>query len=194
MQGRHRQHIAGEGEPKCAEKKNHEASIEGYQALRKVRYRSPVVVQKSTAAVENLVPRSSTEQNLTMRALAGLLAAVALAFGVYYFHLRQMPSTDAGTAPTQAISLTAVRSDLLQIAQAERSNIALNSKCDSLDELISSGALTIGRRERDGYSYQVSCSGMDFQVIAEHPGPPAAAGVRYPKLAIDASMQIQEVR
>ena len=129
-----------------------------------------------------------------MRALAGLLAAAALAFGVYYFYMRQMPTTDAGTAPTQAISLIGVRADLLQIAQAERGNIALNSKCDSLDDLVSSGSLTMDRKERDGYSYTVSCSGTDFQVIAEHPPAAPGSGIRYPKLAIDASMQIQEVQ
>jgi hypothetical protein len=128
-----------------------------------------------------------------MRALAGLLAAVAVAFGVYYFYLKKMPSTDEGTAPTQAISLTGVRSDLLQIAQAERGNIALNSKCVSLEELISSGALTVSRKERDGYTYEVNCSGSDFEVVAEHPAAAAGPGIHYPKLAIDGTMTVREV-
>jgi hypothetical protein len=129
-----------------------------------------------------------------MRAIAGLLAAVALAAGVYYYYVKKMPTTDEGTAPTQAISLTGVRSDLLQIAQAERGNIALNSKCASLDELISAGSLTMNKKERDGYSYEVSCSGTDFEVTAEHPAALAGSGIRYPKLAIDASMQLREVQ
>jgi hypothetical protein len=129
-----------------------------------------------------------------MRALAGLLAVVALAFGVYYFSLKKMPTTDQGTAPTQAITLTGVRGDLLQIAQAERGNIALDGKCVSLDDLISSGALTMSRKERDGYTYDVSCSGSDFQVTAEHPAALAGSGIRYPKLAIDGAMQVREVQ
>ncbi len=128
-----------------------------------------------------------------MRAIAGLLAAVALAAGVYYYYVKKMPTTDEGTAPTQAISLTGVRSDLLQIAQAERGNIALNSKCASLDELISAGSLTMNKKERDGYSYEVSCTGTDFVVTAEHPAAAAGSGIRYPKLAIDGSMQVREV-
>ena len=68
-----------------------------------------------------------------MRSLAGLLVAVAVAFGVYYFYAKRMPVTDEGTAPTQAISLTGVRGDLLQIAQAERGYIALNGNCVRLD-------------------------------------------------------------
>lgn len=119
---------------------------------------------------------------------------MAIGFGIYQYYLRQMPTTDQGTVATQAISLTGVRSDLLQIAQAERSNIALNSKCLSLDELISSGALTMGRKERDGYTYEVSCTGTDFQVIAEHPAALAGSGIRFPKLAIDATMQVREVQ
>ncbi len=128
-----------------------------------------------------------------MRALAGVLVAAIILFGVYEFYLKKMPSTDEGTAPTQAISLTGVRSDLLQIAQAERGNIALNSKCVSLDELISSGALTMNRKERDGYTYEVNCSGSGFQVIAEHPPAAEGSGIRYPKLAIDDTMQIGEI-
>ena len=129
-----------------------------------------------------------------MRALAGLLAFVALAFGIYYFYLKKLPSTDEGTAATQAISLTGVRSDLLQIAQAERANIALNGKCASLDELISSGALTMNKKERDGYTYDVSCTASDFQVVAEHPAALAGSGIRYPELAVDGTMQVREVQ
>jgi hypothetical protein len=127
-----------------------------------------------------------------MRALAGLLVAAALAFGVYYFYMKKMPGTEEGTAPTQAISLTGVRSDLLQIAQAERAAMALNSKCLSLDELISSGSLTVSRKERDGYTYTVNCTGSDFEVVAEHPAAAAGAEIRYPKLVIDATMQVRE--
>jgi hypothetical protein len=129
-----------------------------------------------------------------MGKLAGVLAFAAVAFGIYYFTLKRMPTTDQGTAPTQAISLTGVRSDLLQIAQAERGEIALNSKCVSLKELVSSGAINMARRERDGYTYEVSCNGSDFQVVAEHAPAPEGSPIRYPKLAIDSAMQIQEVQ
>lgn len=129
-----------------------------------------------------------------MRALAVVLVAAIILFGVYEVYLKKMPSTDQGTAPTQAISLTGVRSDLLQIAQAERGEIALNSKCVSLDELVSSGALTMNRKERDGYTYEVSCSGSDFQVIAGHAAAPEGSGIRYPKLVIDSTMQVREIQ
>lgn len=104
-----------------------------------------------------------------------------------------MPTTDEGTAPTQAISLTGVRTDLLQIAQAERGYIALNGQCAPLEELISSKALAMSRPERDGYSYSIQCSGGDFSVTARHVPAPAGSPIRYPTLAIDQSMQVHEV-
>ena len=129
-----------------------------------------------------------------MKGIVAIVVVAAILLGVYYYYLKRLPTTDSGTVATQAISLTGVRSDLLQIGQAERSNMALHGKCFSLDELISSGALTMSRSGRDGYMYSVACSdGSDFQVVAEHPAAPPGSSLRYPRLALDSTMQIQEV-
>jgi hypothetical protein len=128
-----------------------------------------------------------------MRFLVALLVSAAAVFGIYHYYFKSMPTTDQGTAPTQAISLTGVRSDLLQIAQAERSYIALNGHCASLSELISSNSLSIPRTERDGYTYSVDCSGNDFTATARHLPAPAGSPIRYPNLAIDANMQVGEI-
>ncbi len=128
-----------------------------------------------------------------MRALGMLLVAAGLLFGVYEYYLKKMPTSDPGTTSTQAISLTGVRADLLQIAQAERSYIALNGHCASLDELISSNSLAMARSQRDGYSYTVDCSGGDFTVVARHPPAPVGSPIRYPALTIDQTMQVHEV-
>ena len=143
---------------------------------------------------ETLAGAISSIQNALMRALAMLLVAVGIGFAIYQYYLKQMPTTDAGTAATQAISLTGVRSDLLQIAQAERQNMALNGRCVSLDELVLSSTMMMSKRERDGYTYQVNCSGADFQVVAEHPPAPEGSKIRYPKLAIDSTMQVREIQ
>lgn len=130
-----------------------------------------------------------------MKGITSIIVVAGVLLGIYYYNLKRLPTTDAGTAATQAISLTGVRSDLLQIGQAERSYIALNGKCASLDELISSGSFTMVHSSRDGYTYQVACSGgADYQVTAEHPPAPANSSIRYPKLALDSTMQIQEVQ
>jgi hypothetical protein len=128
-----------------------------------------------------------------MRALVGLLVAVAFLGGVYYFYLKKMPSSDEGTAPTQAISLTGVRGDLLQIAGAERNYMAANGRCAALDELISTNSVAMSRPERDGYVYTMACSSQDFSVTARHAPAPAGSPIRYPNLAIDQMMQVHEV-
>jgi hypothetical protein len=140
-----------------------------------------------------LATHGAARKTTLMRALAMILVAAGILFGVYEYYLKKMPTTDPGTAPTQAISLTGVRSDLLQIAQAERQTIALNSKCLSLDELASADAVTMKRQGRDGYAYRIECSGTDFQVIAEHPPAAADSPIRYPTLAADSLMQVREI-
>jgi hypothetical protein len=136
---------------------------------------------------------AARHHNAVMRALAILLVAAGLLFGVYEYSLKKMPASDPGTAPTQAISLTGVRADLLQIAQAERAYIVSNGRCASLEELISSSSLAMSRAERDGYSYSVECSSGDFTVVAHHPPPPPGSPIRYPALTIDQTMQVHEV-
>jgi hypothetical protein len=115
--------------------------------------------------------------------------------GVYFFYFRKMPVTDTGTAPTQAISLTGVRMDLTQIAQAERTYVASNGKCASLDELSTSGLMNLAKTEREGYTYEVRCgSGTDFSVIAHHAPAPPDSPVRYPILSVDQNMQVSEAQ
>jgi hypothetical protein len=151
------------------------------------------VVPQRTNSPEKLVLEARSRHTFLMRSFASLLGVAILAVGIYVFYLKKMPSTNEGTAPTQAISLTEVRSDLLQIAQAERASMALNGRCLSFDELISSGGLSLRRTERDGYAYEISCSGVDFRVLAEHPPAPEGSPIRYPNLVIDSTMKIQEL-
>jgi hypothetical protein len=122
-----------------------------------------------------------------------LLVFSALLYGAYVFYLKKLPATDSVTAFTQEISLNGVRRDLLQIAQAERANIASNGSCASLPDPITSDMSEMTRTEHDGYSYSVECSGLEFNAVASH--APAAGGshIRYPKLAMDQNMQVYEV-
>jgi hypothetical protein len=104
-----------------------------------------------------------------------------------------MPTVAEGTAPTQAVSLTGVRMDLLQIAKAERNSIAVDGRCSAIEELISSGSMSMSRPGRDGYSYSVDCSGSDFTVTARHAPAPAGSTIRYPNYAIDQTMEVREL-
>jgi hypothetical protein len=128
-----------------------------------------------------------------MKPLVGLLVTAGFLFGVYALYLKRMPTVAEGTASTQAISLTGVRMDLLQIAKAERNSIGVDGRCASLDELLSSGSMSLSRTERDGYSYSVDCSGTDFTVTARHAPAPAGSPIRYPNYAIDQSMEVREL-
>jgi hypothetical protein len=128
-----------------------------------------------------------------MRALAVVLIAVAALFAAFHYYFQKMPTTDEGTAPTQAITLTGVRADLLQIASAERAFIALNSRCAPLGELASSSDLPVPRAGRDGYAYSVECSGEHFTVSARHQPAPAGSSIRYPNFAVDDNMQVNEI-
>jgi len=129
-----------------------------------------------------------------MRFLVGLLITAGLLLGVYMFQLKKMPTTDRGTASTQAISLTGVRMDLLHIAEAERLNVASNGRCASMDELISAQSVSMSRPERDGYSYSVDCAGSAFSVTASHSPAPEGSGIRFPTLMVDQTMQVREVQ
>jgi len=156
----------------------------------------PGVVSLRNSSRVSLELPCSQRNNSCMRSLvglAGLLVSVALIFVVYHFYLKTMPATDIGTAPTQAISLTGVRTDLLQIADAEHGYIATNGHCATLDELISSNSISMTRTERDGYAYAIQCSGGDFTATARHLPAPAGSLVRYPSLAIDSGMQVREI-
>jgi hypothetical protein len=128
-----------------------------------------------------------------MRPLAGLLVVGALVGGFYYYNLKKMSSSDEGTSPTQAITLTGVRADLLQIAQAERSFVVTNGRCAPLNELMESGGMSMTKSERDGYQYSLECSNLEFNAVARHNPAPAGSGIRYPNLAVDQAMQFHEV-
>jgi hypothetical protein len=130
-----------------------------------------------------------------MKGFVGLLMALLIAGGIWYFYTKQMPTTDPGTAPTQAINLTGVRMDLVQMAQAERSYLASNGHCGSLHDLSSSGTVNLSRTERDGYFYEVKCGdGADFSIVAHHAPAPPDSPIRYPILAVDQNLQVGEVQ
>ncbi len=153
-----------------------------------------VVAFLRTNLVNYVAGCRSLEENRIMRGLAALLVAGGILFAVYHYYFQKMPTTDQGTAPTQAISLVSVREDLLLIAHAESGYIGQNGHCVSLDELISSGAFAMSHPAPDGYAYSIACSGTsDFSVTARHAPASAGSPIRHPTLAIDQSMDVHEV-
>jgi hypothetical protein len=129
-----------------------------------------------------------------MKIFVSLLVTVGFLWGVYILYLKRIPTVAEGTVATQAVSLTGVKMDLLQIAKAEHNSIGVDGRCMTMDELLSSGSMSLSRAERDGYSYSVECSGSDFTATARHAAAPAGSPVRYPTMVIDQSMQVREVQ
>src|SRR5258707_14237338 len=101
-----------------------------------------------------------------MKILVSLLVTTGFLFGIYILYLKRIPTVAEGTVATQAISLTGVKMDLLQIAKAERSSIGGSGHCMTMDELLPSGSMSLSRPEPAPYSYSVECSGNDFTVTA----------------------------
>ena len=124
-----------------------------------------------------------------MRSLLGLLAVALIAVFAYKFYFSQMQSAGTGAAtPAQAIDIVGVKNDLVGIAQAERAYQAEHGAYASLDELTSSGALTMKKTGRDGYTYDVQTSDSSFRAIAHCP---AATSPGCTSFAIDPSMEVQ---
>ncbi len=119
----------------------------------------------------------------------GLFAALAVGM---YIYAKQAQSTSAAAGannPKAAVNLVGVRNDLMSIAQAERSYFATEGKYTSLDELISSHALTV-IHERPPYTYDVETSGSGFRVTATRSGDDNSGAPAV--LSVDENMEFSQ--
>jgi hypothetical protein len=124
-----------------------------------------------------------------MRVIISLVITVAIGMGLYAMYLKSTVGSTGGH-PVSAISATSVKMQLLQIAQAERSYYAQNNSYATIDELASSGSLTLRSPDPDGYSYSADAAPGGFTVTARHVGAGGESG-DYPTLTIDQSMTVQ---
>jgi hypothetical protein len=121
--------------------------------------------------------------------LIGLLVVVGIGMFIYrsYFTAGGGAATMGTSNPRAAADTTGVKNDLLAMAQAERSNQALNGNYATLEELHANGNLLIDpARNRDGYAYSAEVSAGHFSITATYSGP--ASGM--PTLSIDETMQV----
>jgi hypothetical protein len=122
-----------------------------------------------------------------MKSLAGLLIVALLAALVYKYYFSNLQSAGTGT-PAQTIDIVGVKNDLIGIAQAERAHQAQHGSYASLDELMSSGELTMRQTSRNGYTYSVETSDQTFRAIAHCPTATFPGCSNY---AVDQSMEVQ---
>ena len=123
--------------------------------------------------------------------LLGLLLVVAVGLLLYrsYFTGSSGVMPGGTNNPRDAVNIVGVKNDLNSMAQAERAFMALNGRYVSLEELHSSGSLSIDpARGRQGYTYKADISGRRFTITATYSGP--ATGMS--TLAINEAMQITE--
>ncbi len=118
----------------------------------------------------------------------GLIAVLLIAaFGMYYYATASKAVSPAHGVPQATVDTAGVEQDLLQIASAERRYWATNNKYVSLDELISSGELQMGRTNRGPYNYSVDVSGSSFVARARAGNPPQGAPS---SLSVDESLHV----
>jgi len=126
-----------------------------------------------------------------MRALVGLLITLAIGYFVYRtFEMQSLPKEEGGGSPVSAISTTGVKNDLIAIAQAERAYYTEHGSYASLGDLTSSGAMTMTRTSRDGYTYSVDPQGSGFTVTARYSGPINPPPTSF---MIDQSMEVHAI-
>lgn len=124
-----------------------------------------------------------------MRSVVSLLAVAAIVLVSYKVFLsKAVTGAGANAAPTETIDVAGVKMDLLSIAQAERMYQAEHGSYASMDDLVSSGALSMRKNGRDGYTYGIETSGDGFRVTAVCPGAKFPGCSNY---SVDQTMEVQ---
>jgi hypothetical protein len=120
--------------------------------------------------------------------LVGLLVVAATVGLIYRYYFSQNQQAAPISHPTQTIDVIGVRNDLLGMAQAERIYQTQHSGYGSLDDLVSSGAMTVKKSGRDGYTYEAEVSTESFRIIAHCPRATQPGCTNY---FIDQTMEVQ---
>ncbi len=113
------------------------------------------------------------------------MVVIVAAVGGYLYTKQAKSVIEVGSTPQTTIDVTAVRNDLLGIANAERRYWVSNGKYGTLDELRTGGDISIPTRANYSYSAQTTETG--FKIVAAYSGPDSKA----PKsMAVNETMAI----
>jgi hypothetical protein len=119
------------------------------------------------------------------RAFGFIVLVIVVAIGGYIYTRQAQSVTKVGSNPQTTIDVTAVRNDLMALANAERQHFASYGKYVSLDELRTAGDITIPTRAN--YSYSAQTTDTTFKITAVYSGPDAKAPKR---ITVDETMAI----
>jgi len=122
------------------------------------------------------------------RAFGFLSLLSVLAVGMWLYTRQAKSVMPEGSGNVRAVVDTiGVQNDLLAIANAERSQFALEGKYLPLDELRSKGVINLPASGRSGYTYSVDAGSDGFRAVASYSGAPGTAP---PSISIDQTMEI----
>ena len=122
-----------------------------------------------------------------MKAISGILGLVLALAIVYFVYTMQFSKEGGNPPPKQQIDLTAVRSDLLSLAQAERRYFAINGTYATLEQLQQTGTIHFQGTGRRGYTYAIETSGAEHFRITARPSDPTR--LEWQTISIDETMQ-----
>jgi len=114
---------------------------------------------------------------------------IVLAVGMWiYTHAAKSVMPEGSGKVTGLVDTVGVQNDLLAIANAERSQFALNGHYLSLDELRANGEYNLPASGRAGYTYSVDTTSDGFRAVASYSGAPGTAPQT---ISIDQMMEIR---
>ena len=123
------------------------------------------------------------------RSFGFLSLLIVLALGMWLFTRQAKSVMPEGSGNVRAVvDTTGVQNDLLAIANAERSQFALEGKYLLLDELRSKGVINLPASGRAGYTYSVDAGSDGFRAVASYSGVPGTAPQT---ISIDQTMEIR---
>jgi hypothetical protein len=120
--------------------------------------------------------------------IAGLLIVLVIGYLMYTSQIREIGD---GKTIVHQLNLTAVRSDLLSLAQAEKLYCATNGNYATLEELRRSNVLnSIPEAGRSGYQYTIEVDGAALFLIKASPTDSSRSDL--PTLSIDETLQLSQ--
>ena len=126
-----------------------------------------------------------------MRAALGMAGLLIVLLIGYLIYTSQIRAVGDGKALVNQVNLTAVRDDLLSLAQAERLHCAANGSYATLEELRRSNVMnSIPEAGRSGYQYTVEVDGAaHFKITARQTD---SSRSDLPTLSIDETLQLSQ--
>ena len=123
-----------------------------------------------------------------MRAFGLIAVIIVLGVGFYVYQQRAATMMPGGASPTEQIDVTAIRQQLLTIAQTERQYQASNGKYATLEELAAENLLPGGTEQR-GYRYSADIRSGGFTITAT---PTDSQKQGWPTLEVTEAMQVTQ--